>query len=326
MPTTEKPKQTFTNTAPNPQTSVGPGSGYSVQTLFTIKQAARLVGVTEATLRTWERRYGVVSPERTDTGYRLYDPAAIAALTGMRRLIDAGWSTSTAARAIMVGDVPLDQDTPPSAANAAASTATLCREEFLAAASRLDARDMEACLDRGFSIGSFEYAVDAWLFPALEALGEAWARGEIDIAAEHMASHQVLRRLSAAFEAAGTRTRGPKVVIGLPGGSLHELGALAFATAARRLGLDVLYLGPNVPEQSWLTAVRGHTADAAVLSVVTTADHPHARQIVRSLKAHHPDLLIASGGSHATSLGPHAHQLPHSIADAAQALDALLHR
>jgi methanogenic corrinoid protein MtbC1 len=293
--------------------------------LFTISQAARLVGVTEATLRTWERRYGVVRPERTDGGYRLYDPPAVAALTGMRKLINAGWSASAAAAAIVAGEVPLDRDTTPSAANVAvAGTAATCLAEFLAAAARLDPRGVEGSLDQGLSIGSFEYAVDAWLFPALVALGEGWARGEIDIAGEHMASHQVLRRLCAAFEAAGTRTRGPKVVVGLPGGSLHELGALAFATAAKRRGLDVLYLGPNVPEQSWIAAVRGHAADAAVLSVVTTADHPRAQEIARKLRAHQPGLLIASGGSHGSSLDADVHELPNGIADAAQALDALL--
>jgi MerR family transcriptional regulator, light-induced transcriptional regulator len=52
--------------------------------------------------------------------------------------------------------------------------------------------------------------------PTLVALGEGSARGEIDIAGEHVASHAVLRRLSAAFEAAGSPSRGRKVVVGLP--------------------------------------------------------------------------------------------------------------
>jgi methanogenic corrinoid protein MtbC1 len=46
----------------------------------------------------------------------------------------------------------------------------------------------------------------------------------------------------------------------LPSGSQHELGALAFATAIRRRGLDVLYLGANVPVSSCETAVHSHAA------------------------------------------------------------------
>jgi methanogenic corrinoid protein MtbC1 len=140
-----------------------------------------------------------------------------------------------------------------------------------------------------------------------------------------MASHLVLQRLAQAFAAAGTQPRGPKVVVGLPTGSRHELGALAFSTAARRLGHDVLYLGPDVPESSWLAAARSHSAGAAVMSVVTTADEAPARLTARGLRAGHPDLVLAVGGARAGSLGRDAHPLPPGIAAAARELDALLH-
>jgi hypothetical protein len=158
--------------------------------LFTIKQAARSVGVSEATLRTWERRYGVVAPERTDAGYRLYDPAAIAALTRMRHLIEAGWSASTAARSIVSGQPSLEPGSPPvAAAVGGPSAGAIAQARFLRAASRVDPEGLAASLDRGLSIGSFEYAVESWLFPTLKALGQGWERGEIDIVGEHMASH-----------------------------------------------------------------------------------------------------------------------------------------
>ena len=125
-------------------------------------------------------------------------------------------------------------------------------------------------------------------FPTLEALGEGWARGEIDVAGEHAASHAVHRRLSAAFDAAGSRSRGPAVVVGLPSGSQHDLGALAFATAIRRRGMDVLYLGANVPVSSWETAVRSREARAAVLSVVTPEDRPAAVAVAERLLSQAP--------------------------------------
>ena len=68
------------------------------------------------------------------------------------------------------------------------------------------------------------------------ALGEGRARGEIGVAGEYAASHAVHRRLAAAFEAAGGRSRGSVVMVGTPSGSQHELGALDFATAIRWRG------------------------------------------------------------------------------------------
>jgi MerR family transcriptional regulator, light-induced transcriptional regulator len=296
--------------------------------LFTIKQAAKMTGVSEATLRTWERRYAVVTPNRTDAGYRLYGTDSIAVLAAMRKLVDAGWSPAEAARALRDGTVPTAGPEMPELHEGLRrfddGTAADYMEQFLTSATRLDLAGIEESLDRAFSIGSFEHVVDSWMFPTLVALGEGWARGEIDVAGEHLASHAVLRRLSAAFDAAGSRSRGPAVVVGLPSGSLHELGSLAFATALRRRGLDVLYLGANVPSTSWEAAVLGHSARAAVLSVVTEADRPSAVAVAQQLMALHPDLLVASGGSAGAQLTTGAHALPGRVAEAAQTLDRLL--
>ena len=161
-------------------------------------------------------------------------------------------------------------------------------QRFLSSAAQMDTAGIEESLDGGFALGSFEHVVDSWLFPTLEALGEGWARGEIDVAGEHAASHAVHRRLSAAFDAAGSRSRGPAVVVGLPSGSQHDLGALAFATAIRRRGMDVLYLGANVPVSSWEAAVRSREARAAVLSVVTPEDRPAAVAVAERLLSQAP--------------------------------------
>ena len=174
-------------------------------------------------------------------------------------------------------------------------------QRFLSSAAQMDTAGIEESLDGGFALGSFEHVVDSWLFPTLEALGEGWARGEIDVAGEHAASHAVHRRLSAAFDAAGSRSRGPTVVVGLPAGSQHDLGALAFATAIRRRGMDVLYLGANVPVSSWEAAVRSREARAAVLSVVTPEDRPAAVAVAERLLSH-PAPLVCAGGASAANL------------------------
>lgn len=41
-------------------------------------------------------RYGVVAPQRTESGYRLYDESAIRALTTMRMLVTTGWAPKQA--------------------------------------------------------------------------------------------------------------------------------------------------------------------------------------------------------------------------------------
>ncbi|MEP7089624.1 MAG: MerR family transcriptional regulator [Nocardioidaceae bacterium] len=300
--------------------------------MYTIKEAARITGVPETSLRAWERRYSVVEPRRTEAGYRIYDDSDLAAVAAMRDLVADGWSPAEAARAVREGRAgPESPESPESPGTTPADSpppVTLAADPavalFVAAAARLDTDALEESLDLAFSAGTFEHVLDSWLFPALRALGEAWARGEVDVAGEHAASHAVHRRLSMAFAAAGRQSRGPTVVVGLAPGSRHELGALAFATAIRRRGLDVLYLGADVPEASWDAAVSTRGARAAVLAVVTASDRPAAASTLQRLVVSHPGLLVAAGGSFGAALGAGVHSLTGTVAQAARELDALL--
>ena len=295
--------------------------------MYTIKQAARLTGVSEASLRAWERRYGLVVPRRSDSGYRLYDDEAVAAVVAMRRLVDDGWSPAEAARALRDGTAPptTGPEGPETSTAQDQPDADSYLELFVSSAMRMDTAGIEESLDKGFALGSFEHVVDSWLFPALAAVGEGWVRGEIDVAGEHAASHAVHRRLAAAYEAAGSRSRGPSVVVGVPSGGQHDLGALAFATAIRRRGLDVLYLGADVPAASWEAAVRIRSARAAVLSVVTPQDRPAALGVVDRLRTSDLSPLVCAGGASAANLSAEVVTLAAGIGLAAEQLDDLAH-
>jgi methanogenic corrinoid protein MtbC1 len=87
------------------------------------------------------------------------------------------------------------------------------------------------------------------------------------------------------------------VLVGLPPDSRHELGALGFAVALRRLGVDVLYLGADVPVESWVDAATESAAQAAVVGVVTSRDVSPAIDVANTLRAGRPDLMLAFGGA-----------------------------
>jgi DNA-binding transcriptional MerR regulator len=298
--------------------------------MYTIKQAAARSGLSIPLLRAWERRYGLVRPRRTESGYRLYDDRDIARLRAVRHLVGQGWAPSAAAASVLT--LPEDEIVQLSdAARAAPEGSTDLGDdlaaEFVAAAARRDSAQLDEVLDRVFAAGTFEYVVDRHLMPALVQLGAAWEAGEVDVAAEHAASHAVLRRLGAAFEAAGSsRLRGLPVLVGLPPGSLHELGALAFAVGARRAGLAVIYEGPDLPITDWVEASEGTRARALVLGVVTSADVDSARSVIGAVHASRPDLLIAVGGRSAHQLEPmdRTIRLVGGLADEVDALRAAL--
>lgn len=306
--------------------------------MYTIKEAATRTGIPIELLRAWERRYGVVEPARTAGGYRLYDESAIERLRTMRRLVDDGWSPSVAAGAILRGDPPLPPDSTSGAAGpsdapraSAADAEPVLIDDFVSAAIALDPAAVELALDRIFAGGTLETILDATLLPALEAIGDAWAAGRLTVAGEHAASHAVLRRLAAAFQAAGRPAeRRGVVLVGLPPGAHHELGALAFAVAARRAGLPVLYLGPDLPAADWVSTVERTAAAAAVIATPTGSDLGAAAEVARAIHAASPSTVLAFGGrvadSAAASLpdGARPLALPAEMATAVDALRGAL--
>lgn len=289
--------------------------------MYTIKQASLRTGIDVSLIRAWERRYGVVHPERSPGGYRLYDDDAIARLRAMRGLIAQGWSAAQAAGAVV--------DAPPSAPSAAVGGPDLVETGLglVEAAGRYDLAAVDRFLDDVFGRGSFEAVIDDLVLPAVRMLGQAWANGEIDVAAEHLASGAVSRRLSGLFSVAGSPGSGPKVLIGLPPDSRHELGALAFAVALRRLGVDVLYLGADVPVASWVDAASQSSATAAVIGIVTSRDIASAAEVAAEIRTARPDLILAVGGSSANEIADHADVvvLPAAVVDAARLMHARIH-
>lgn len=301
---------------------------------YTVKQVSALTGIAPDTLRAWERRYAVVTPARSQSRYRLYDDRDLERLTLMARLVAEGAPASLAAQQVesslpdpVPGPTPglTENGTPVDAGGPGASAPPsfdLAPDALVVAARDLDRAHVDAALDRAFATGSFEAVAEHWLLPALREVGAAWADGRIDVAGEHLVSGAVRGRLGRAFDAAGSALGGPVVLVGLPPGSLHELGSLTFAICLRRLGADVRWLGADLPTQSWTHAADRLDPAGAVLTVATGADHAATTDVVSRLREGHPAMPVFVGGGGA---GDIADAVPLSTSVTEAARQVLLH-
>lgn len=311
--------------------------------MYTIKRAAELTGISVATLRAWERRYGVVHPQRSDGGYRLYGPEDVRALAIMNSLVGSGWSAREAAAETLRRLSGRDAGGPDSSRESADGSRGAGRgagrgdgradgrrgqvaplrgggryqsedaEAFIRAAERLDSASATAVLDARFALGTFEHVVDDWLMPTLGLVGEEWAHGRLTVAGEHLVSYAVQRRLAAAYEAAAGRADGPTLLIGLPPGARHELGLLAFAVAARRAGFATVYVGADLPAEEWVRAIEVRRAAGIVMAVPRNIDITAASDIVETVSRTHPEVVIGLGGSQQNEIEGSCIHLGHSI-------------
>lgn len=281
--------------------------------MYTVKQVAALTGTAESTLRVWERRYGVVVPARSESGYRLYDEEQVAVLRAMTGLVDRGVPASLAAATVRdLGPAVLGHH-----------EAGPGGPDLVAAAASLDPVLLQQVLEAAFAGRPFEDVVDAWLGPALTRLGEAWHDGVITIAQEHFASAGVNRLLAAAFDAAAPAASGPPVLVGLPQGGRHELMLLAFAVCLRRRGVEVVYLGADVPTAEWDAAAATLLPRAAVLGVHLEPDVAAAHDVVDRLARLRPPVAVLVGGARAGEVDG-AVPLPGQVREAAVWLDGAL--
>ncbi len=285
--------------------------------MHTVSWVAQQLGLAPGTLRAWEQRYGIVRPARSEGGYRLYDDEDVAILREMAALVAAGMQPALAAEQLRSG---------PPAIRASGSEAVVTglpgHAALIASGRDYNVGALEAVLDEAFATASFERVVDDWLLPAMVAVGEAWAQGWLDVSQEHFISSGVMRRLAAAFQAAGHPRGGRAVVTGLAPGATHEIATLAFATMLRRAGLRVTHLGADLPVDSWVTAVRATRPDAVVIGVPRAVDGAAAADVLAALADAVPQVVRFLGGPGAGA----EHALPaESLSEAAAALADALH-
>lgn len=208
-----------------------------------IGEVSRRTGVAVPTLRAWERRYGLLTPARTDGGHRLYSEADIGRVRGMQRLLDDGWSAAAAAREVLrepASVTPLR----PVAGTGPASGDLVSRLE--AAIESFDGAGADSAMDDVFARFDVPRALDEVVLPLLRRVGEGWQDDPRVIAREHFATNTLrprLQRLLRVPVPAGARS----CVAAAPEAEDHDLGLLAAAVVAADAGWRVHYLGARMP-------------------------------------------------------------------------------
>lgn len=273
---------------------------------YTVKQVAALTGILDTTLRMWERRYGVVEPRRSTGGYRLYSDADVTRLRTMAALVADGVPASVAARSLSSPAEPAPADDAP-----------LTGLDLVEAAASLDPTRLDGVLNSALSHSSFDTVIDEWLMPELTRLGEAWAAKDLTVAHEHFAASGVMRALGRAFDSSPDHGSDRPVLVGLPPGAHHELGLFAFATALRRKGVGVVYLGADVPVADWEKAAVTLRPRAAVVGAPQCTRVAKAQDVVDRLHGVNPPVAVWAGGGLAGKLR-RADPLPNDVTKAAE--------
>ena len=119
------------------------------------------VGLSTHTIRAWERRYGLVSPLRTEGGYRVYGPGDLARVRAAASLVESGVSAANAAARVLAAE----RANGGPKANSASRPARDVGASLLAAVLDFDEAAVHASLDRLFADRPIEEAIETQLLP-----------------------------------------------------------------------------------------------------------------------------------------------------------------
>lgn len=209
-----------------------------------IGELSRRVGVTPEVLRAWERRYGILSPTRTEGGFRLYGEDDERRIRRMLEHLEQGLSAAEAARRARADPPSGPADGPDDGSEA--PTAAVLGERLRHALDGFDDVGAHLLLDRLLGSYPLESVLRDAILPYLHGLGERWAHGEASIAQEHFASALLRGRLLALARGWG-RGRGPHALLACVPGDQHDLGLACFGLALRAHGWRITFLGADTP-------------------------------------------------------------------------------
>lgn len=259
-----------------------------------IGELSKRVGVSRELLRAWEARYGLLRPERTAGGLRLFSEDDERRVHLMRKHMAAGLSASEAARLASSGEESASRE-------GAASFAEI-RTALSDGLEALDEPMAQSALDQLFSAFALPFALSEVILPYLHQLGERWAAAEASIAHEHFASNLLGGRLRALSRGWGTGV-GPRAVLACPPGERHELGLLCFGLALREHGWRITYLGAETPLRELTDALGELAPSIVVLSAISQQRFSDASEEITELAAQVRVGLGGAGASPALARG-----------------------
>jgi DNA-binding transcriptional MerR regulator len=228
--------------------------------LFPIGAVSELTGVNSVTLRAWERRYGLITPERTPSGHRLYSDSDIRLIEQVLEQLGRGLTISSVARQLHAVEMSTEDE-------AAGDAWHEYRHSMIEAISRFDESVLDGIYNEAMSLYPVDIVTSRLVVPLLQELGERWSAGlEGGIAEEHFFSVFMRNKLGARFHHRNANNNGPVIAAACLPGEYHEFGLLLFALSAHARGYRLILLGADMPLHELPLVIARTRVDGIVLS------------------------------------------------------------
>lgn len=211
--------------------------------LYSIRDLEILSGIKAHTIRIWEKRYNLLSPDRTETNIRLYSDYDLRKILNVAFLVNQGFKISRVCTwdDARIADeiINLQQENPDSESFMERLTVHLIN---------FDGHSFTRLTEEIISLYGFDEAINRVFFPFFEKIGVFWQVGSIFPAQEHYISNLFRQKLIVEIDRLGPGSPAQDIMLFyLHENEMHELSLLYYSYLARKAGYQLYYLGQNIP-------------------------------------------------------------------------------
>ncbi len=210
--------------------------------VYSIKEIEKLSGVKAHTLRIWEKRYGIIKPERTDTNIRFYTDHQLKKILNISFLNRKDIKISKIAQ--------LTEDELKRKVSELSDVDVAFEDQLDAlvlSLLELDSYNFNKILDQHIEQIGFEQTMDEFIYPLMDKLSIMWMAGSIKSVHESFVTAIVRAKIIAAIDKLeGIKQDGKsKIIIYLPENEDHELSLLFLEYLLKKYHYEVINLGVN---------------------------------------------------------------------------------
>jgi DNA-binding transcriptional MerR regulator len=263
----------------------------ATEELVQIGDLARRTGLSVDVLRVWERRYGLLHPQRSAGGFRLYASRDEDIVRAMLAQIDRGFPPAQAAKlALAQLPSPTSSITPSRAAAPEVQGAlALARTDLYAALTGFQGSQAHQLIDELFAGFTIDAVLGEVILPCLADLGDGWERGAVTIAQEHFASNLLRERLLGVARP-WDRGSGSHAILACPPNERHDIGLICFGIVLGRGGWRITFLGADTPVGTLAEAADALEPNIVVIASIMdgrlSAVAPGIRELATTRRVH----------------------------------------
>lgn len=258
--------------------------------VYKIKDIELLTGIKAHTIRIWEKRYGILKPDRTDTQIRSYSDEELLQLLTISLLNKNGIKISRIAEMS-----PKEIISKAKALTHSQSHDTII-DQLIVALIQMDEPLFCQLLNDLTVEHGINKMYETYLLPFLERIGVMWVVGTINPAQEHFISNLIRQKIIAEIDKLPIPAASDKrILLYLPEHEWHELGLLFYQFYLRTEGYTTVYLGQALPYDALLKSIEFVKPSHIISSWLTAVDESYVQHYFKRLMQETSAKIMCSG-------------------------------